>query len=363
MTMQTEASHETIPEEPTNHHISEVRTPWRRFFARSMDLFIYNAIWGLFLTFVMNANVSLRSQGESILDTLVAFGLMLLLEPLMLALFGTTPGKWILGLKVEDHDGRYLYYTEAFSRTWMVFLRGFGLNIPLYNIYRQWKSYSACKDGETLDWEHDSVLILVDEKRRRTVVYIGVGVALFLALIGVLNFGAIPKHKGDITVAEFSENYNKLADYFDVKGSHKLDATGNWVMRETEGNTIVFYGSYRHPEFEFVEKNGVMTGMRFSLELENSDEMVPSYQNEKVLAMLAFVGAQKGYNPLTSPLNDAIKTMARMPFDSFHYEIHGITVICDISYSGYHEATGFDSLWPMENLKTSYKFDFEMGND
>jgi hypothetical protein len=278
----------------------------------------------------------------------------------MLALFGTTPGKWILGLRVEDHDGRYLYYTEGLSRTWTVILRGFGLNIPFYSIYRQWKSYSACKEGETLDWEHDSVLILADQKHRRTVTYIVINVAIFIGLIFVLNLGAMPKHKGDITVAEFSENYNKLADYFDVEGSHELDASGNWVMRESESNVLYIGGEYGYPKFEFEEQNGVMTAMRFGLQLKNAEYWVPSYQNERVLSMIAFVGAQKGYNPFTSLLNDAIKSMARSPFGSFSHESDGITVWCDISYTGYHEATDFGSLWPMENVESAYKFEFTM---
>lgn len=322
MIMQNDTFYEIEPLETGKPVTSNLQSPWRRFFARGMDLFIYNAIWGIFLTFVMNVNVSIRSQGAGILDTIVAFSMMLLLEPLMLALFGTTPGKWILGLRVEDHDGRYLYYTEGLSRTWTVILRGFGLNIPFYRIYRQWKSYSACKEGETLDWEHDSVLILADQKHRRTVTYIGINVAIFIGLIFVLNLGAMPKHKGDITIAEFSENYNKLADYFDVEGSHELDASGNWVMRESESNVLYIGGEYGYPKFEFEEQNG--------------------------------------YNPFTSWLNDAIKSMARSPFESFSHESDGITVWCDISYTGYHEATDFGSLWPMENVESAYTFEFTM---
>lgn len=360
MTMQTFTSQYTEDSELKGLEVAKVQSPWRRFFARSFDLFIYGAIWSLFLTYVMNVNVAVRSSAANFFDTFVAFGLMLLIEPLMLAFLGTTPGKWILGLRVEDLDGRYLSVTEAFSRTWTIIWRGFGLNIPIYGIYRHWKSYQACKEGEALDWEFESTLILSDTKHWRTAVYIVVSATAFAGLIFLLLFGGMPMHRGTITVAQFSENYNKLADYFDIQSSHKLDASGNWVLRETDGNVIFFGGDLGQPKFEFTEENGFMTGMRFSLELKDSDAWVPSYQNERILSMLAFVGTQKKFTPFSSAFNKVVKIMSRDPFVSFSETLYGIDVSCDIAYSGYHSAQNFGSLWPMENVERSYRFEFSM---
>lgn len=353
MTMQTFSSHDTEAQ-------IKVRSPWRRFLARSFDLFIYGGIWSLFLTYVFNVNAAGRNGAANLFDTFVAFGLMLLIEPLLLAFLGTTPGKWILGLRVEDLDERYLSYTEALSRTWTIFRRGFGFNIPIYNIYRQWKSYQACKEGEPLEWENESTLILSDTKHWRTAVYIVVSATVFVGLVIGLLFGGMPKHRGEITVAQFSENYNKIADYFDIQSSHKLDASGNWVLRETDENVIFWGGDLGQPKFEFTEENGVMTGMRFSLELNNSDYVVPSYQNERILAMVAFVGANKRYTPLSSTFNDVVKMIGQDPFGSFEETLYGIDVKCEIAYSGYHSPTNFGSLWPMEDVEQSYRFEFSM---
>lgn len=43
------------------------------------------------------------------LEMWFSMALMLLLEPLFLHWFGTTPGKCIFGLRLEDEDGRQPY--------------------------------------------------------------------------------------------------------------------------------------------------------------------------------------------------------------------------------------------------------------
>ena len=68
---------------------------------------------------------------------------MLLLEPAFLRGFGTTPGKAILGFRLEHEDGRKLTYLEGLSRTWQVALWGMGLGIPIYSLYRYFKSYGT----------------------------------------------------------------------------------------------------------------------------------------------------------------------------------------------------------------------------
>ena len=44
-------------------------------------------------------------------------GVMFAVEPFLLRFFGTTPGKWMLGLSVESVDGGRLSLAEARERT------------------------------------------------------------------------------------------------------------------------------------------------------------------------------------------------------------------------------------------------------
>ena len=79
--------------------------PVRRYFARWLDGLIYSTIWSLFLTVVMKINVLDSSKGRIIFDIVVGMVLMLLIEPALLSAFGTTIGKWILGIRITDRNG------------------------------------------------------------------------------------------------------------------------------------------------------------------------------------------------------------------------------------------------------------------
>ena len=106
-----------------------VAYPWRRFFARWLDLFLYGTLWSAFGLLVLRFN----PPGNLFINLLSMYRdyvTMLVLEPLLLSTWGYTPGKWIFGLQVKDPYGKKLGWTAAMSRTWLVFAKGEGYGIP-----------------------------------------------------------------------------------------------------------------------------------------------------------------------------------------------------------------------------------------
>lgn len=340
--------------------VPKVRSPWRRFFARELDLFIYSSLWNIFLTVVMNINIANRKGWTDLLDTFIAFLLMLFIEPALLRFFGTTAGKWILGLRITDSEGRHLSYSEGLSRTWTVFLRGMGLNIPIYNLVRLSQSYQACEEEETLDWEYESILTLQDKKGWRIGAYIGANAALIAVLVLTLFMAAMPKHRGEISVSEFCDNYNRLSEYMDVGSGSTLNENGEWVKPENVSYVFPVEGNGDKPNFIFTEDNGTMTRVAFSTELHDSDAWAPSYQNEMILAILSFARAQKGCSPFSKDIKQVIKQISESPFTDFQYTVEGISITCDVEYSGYMNSASFGALWPEEGTKSDYSFHFMM---
>lgn len=100
--------------------LPQVNYPWRRYLARSFDGIIYMILWTVFLALAFHVSVTDRNNAESFLDTIITTIMMLFLEPLLLHLFGTTPGKEIFGLKIENPDGSHLSYGEGLKRIWGV---------------------------------------------------------------------------------------------------------------------------------------------------------------------------------------------------------------------------------------------------
>lgn len=194
--------------------------PWRRYFARAFDLSLYQTAFrivfavaapqlyrsylllslhdtgadiapGNFLRFVEALNAdTIQDLMRGLPSMAVAILLMLALEPLWLSKFGTTPGKWILGLSVRRWDGRRMTYQEALVRSSLVAFYGMGLELPIFNLVRLWKSYSASDAGEALPWEEESMLVLKDKRAWRTVAYICASVAetaLFVAVMMLIS--------------------------------------------------------------------------------------------------------------------------------------------------------------------------------
>lgn len=191
---------------PPSDSIPEIRIPWRRFFARSLDYAAYSALWDIVLALIFHVNLSRRSNGAAILDVFVVLIFLFLLEPILLSLFGTTPGKWILGIYVTDNEGERMTYTDARSRTWTMLFYGMGLGIPIFRLIRLGISYKKHMNEETLAWEYHSAVTLKDEKHWRIFAYLGAHAALILLLALALAMAEMPKNRGDITVAEFCAN-------------------------------------------------------------------------------------------------------------------------------------------------------------
>ncbi len=317
--------------------LPQVRAPFRRFFARGLDLGMYTTLWQLFLIFVLDWNLQNRLAGMELADAVAGLVLMLLLEPIWLHIAACTPGKWILGLRVKADSGEHLTLSQARSRVWKVFVWGMGLGLPVYNVVRLWKSYRSCEDRETLEWEYDSTLTVRDVNRWREIGWLGAVGMLALSLVLAMSWNALPKNRGEITVAQFSENYNRYCQYQGLSSFDQLDAAGNWVESYAPNTVVVEMEEIPLPELQFEEKDGVMTGVSFSiiLEGEEAETEVPSFQTVREGLLYSFAAAQRETGLFAGEIHSVLEKMEKEPFLSFKEQVSGVSVSCQISYNGY----------------------------
>lgn len=122
--------------------------PWRRFFARVSD---YSVLQFVFLLWC------LTYKPVDFPDLLVLFVqffiLRLFWEALFISLFGTTPGKWLLDIRVTRPDGKLLSFWEAFGRSYMVLFYGEGFGIPPVSLFTNMFSYSHLTKTGTTRWD------------------------------------------------------------------------------------------------------------------------------------------------------------------------------------------------------------------
>ncbi len=344
-----------VPAELREDSVPKVSSPWCRYFARTIDMAVYISLWYAFLSLVLHINIMETGLTGTVLDIVVSACILLLAESFMLSRFGTTPGKFVFGLRVTAETGACLTWSEAFHRTWTVLKRGSGLGIPIYDIIREYKSYKACKRGETLDWEEETVLWL-DEGR--------VPLGILASIIGLIllngaqlliwQAGALPQNKGDITVAEYAENYNDMQEFYQIDRQLNmpeiyflygiedsrlvLDKDGEWEKLSGVPYIINTAENYAElPQLHFTEENGVMTGLHFSASYENENVTVASFGDLMAVSALSFICAQDDYHILPSAPS-LIYTQIRLNgdnFSSFRISEAGVTVKCMIEHSGY----------------------------
>ena len=264
--------------------------PWRRYFARAMDVSLATLVILLIQSLVLHSPL----QGGNVANigrTLLAWGIVLLVEPLFLHFLGTTPGKWVWGIRVEGRDGGRLPLGESYRRTFLVFVAGEGMTIPVVDLICHFRSYRKYTQGEDLLWEEDSVLRFRERGWVSPAIY-GASIAarLGVAVCAVL-LSLLPPCRGELSVAAFAENFNF---YCALAGEDRdgfyLDDTGAW--ERTYVNNILVLEEPSHPAFSIETENGVVRSVSYALELPRQAETVTLTNIPAQMAYLALAAAQ-----------------------------------------------------------------------
>ena len=211
------------PALPQTDTLPTVNSAFRRLFARMFDEFL---VWMLLVAGLCLLGYNAARAGLGL--NLLAVILLGVLEPLSLHLWGTTPGKALLGMRLAGMDGRNLPYSEGVTRYIMMLFRGMGFYIPIVSAVLMIQAAWRCWSDEPQPWD-DGVVYLAKPFRLRYAAALLLAAALVLTAGEAVNSACqLPPNRGDLTVAEFAENYNRQADYLRFGGRTYLDENGRW---------------------------------------------------------------------------------------------------------------------------------------
>lgn len=204
--------------------------PWRRFFARNLDLMLCTILPLAAAALLFRPNYQPQGFGFTVIRTLVTLAALFVAEPLLLHFWGTTPGKWLLGLSVESESGGRLSLGEAWGRTTGLICYGLGFYLPLVSLVTCAVSYQKHSSGRPLSWEAGSELRLRDRGRAAGVAgYICLCALLFFVAAWTLLDAQLPRHRGEMSAAEFCENYNSLAAMHGLHSDGKRLTAEGWI--------------------------------------------------------------------------------------------------------------------------------------
>ena len=189
----------------------------RRLLARLFDE------WGLI--FLLLAVIALTGHNPSLASGLaIRFAvevIWLFLEPLLLCLFGATPGKALLGLRITGRGGEKLTYSQGFTRHLLLLWHGEGAFIPIWSWIQMFRTASRCWNDEPQPWDEGTAYEAAPFRPlRHAAGFVLVSVLVLACAEAANSCSQLPPNRGDLTVAEFAENYNRQAAYLQGGSRH-----------------------------------------------------------------------------------------------------------------------------------------------
>ena len=339
-----------------------VRAPWLRIFARVFDYLLYATIWIVLVyichrIFILERNPLVAAVIYSIvINILMAF----LLEPVFLYMFGTTPGKALLGLWISYDVGGPIPMDMAWARSWRAILGHH--DWKYHDLFQMINTYKAMADGKPLDWDYvaNTTPELKDEKPWRKVAFIAATACCVLTIAYCCQSMRMVPNRGDVNTKEFAENYNTVRNVV-YNGGSNITEDGKWAgksyydpedfIRTVGGETRHFESGGKPKKIDIIEENGVVTEVGFFYETRNSKEYLKDFKWLMFDLACAFVEGEQNYNVFTYKKWAGVKALIEQTmyrnaslydrldqaddFEDFSFVIGGVELICDFELQGY----------------------------
>jgi hypothetical protein len=139
------------PAEPPSADADLTPRPWVRLFAKWFDMSLMAAP----VIAVAPAMFPLGGLEAWLLQIVMAGLAWLLIEPLVLAAFQTTPGRALLSTKLIYEKGQQIPLGAAYDRTLRVYIKGMGLGLPIVYLFTYFVAYRHLMTHGTTSWDED----------------------------------------------------------------------------------------------------------------------------------------------------------------------------------------------------------------
>ena len=139
-------------------------SPWRRYFARSLDTLLLGWFaWMMFSVIAAAVNKTLfeavftRSgmMGVPLLRAMAMMAALIPVQAMLIGLSGTTIGKWIFGVRITRRDGRAIGLRAALARELSVYGLGLGGGVPVLAFIPILIAYQVLTRTGSTPWDRD----------------------------------------------------------------------------------------------------------------------------------------------------------------------------------------------------------------
>jgi uncharacterized RDD family membrane protein YckC len=85
-------------------------------------------------------------------------------EAAFLSRFGATPTKWLFGIRVVHSSGQFLSYSQALKRSFLVWIQGMGLGIPFVALFTQLFAYRRLTTTGMTLWDTSTSAVVTHKQ-------------------------------------------------------------------------------------------------------------------------------------------------------------------------------------------------------
>ncbi|MEH7250665.1 RDD family protein [Neobacillus niacini] len=125
--------------------------PYVRYLARFLDLSLFS-LFIITLTSIISS--TFIAEISNLYVFILSLFLWILVEPVIIAIFGNTLGRAFLNTKIKSVNGEKLTFITALKRSFVVSILGMGFGIPILNFICFFFSYRDLKGHGMSTWDY-----------------------------------------------------------------------------------------------------------------------------------------------------------------------------------------------------------------
>lgn len=190
--LQTLDTEQAAPALPAADTLPAVYSISRRLFARLFDTVGLEMLLFALMALLGKNPASLSGTAIALLLGVV----QLFLEPAVISLTGTTPGKALLGMRLRAPNGKKLSYGAAFTRYFGMLWHGMGLGIPIWSLIQLYRTVRRCVNGESQPWDEETAYIAAPYRWQHTAAFLGAAAAVLVGTEAVNSACQLPPNRG-----------------------------------------------------------------------------------------------------------------------------------------------------------------------
>lgn len=130
-------------------------SPLRRIFVRYFDIALFGFVFELIIWTLARYDYlegfNLFYKDNHYMNSTIVFAIASLLIAFTVAIFGTTPGKWLLGIEVVPISNQA---DSLLKRELLVFVWGSGFGLPVLNFIAHWYQLSKLEGGKSTSYDY-----------------------------------------------------------------------------------------------------------------------------------------------------------------------------------------------------------------